>query len=127
MAPAFRLRHRADAALRAHANRDDPANELDDAARALVEATTRLRWAAASPWPTVAASLGCVKAALDQLADTAADKGLHASTRIGGRQSTSVRDLFERLRLQLTLAQSTAGAARESAGPLLSRQPEEGA
>jgi len=102
-----------------------PPNELHDRACDLLDAAQRLRRAAATPgsWPAITATLGCVKAALDELSGAVADMGPHSSTHTGGRAATATRDLFERLRLQLTLAQSTCGAARESVGPLLARGP----
>lgn len=127
MAPAYRLKHRAAAEQRARTTARHPANELYDSACELLDAARHLRRAAAPPgsWPAIAASLGSVEAALAELGDAAADMGLHASTRAGGAQATAVRDLCERLRLRLALAQSLAGAAREGAGPLVAGDPSE--
>jgi hypothetical protein len=130
MAPAYHIRHRPRAAPGPRlADDGDPARELCERASELLEATQRLRRGAAAPgsWPAIAAALGCVEAALNELSEAVADMGLHASTRTGGAAATATRDLFERLRLQLTLAQSTCGAARDNAGSLLDSGPEEAA
>jgi hypothetical protein len=121
MAPAYRTNHRARAAqTTATAPGRDPATELHERARELLDAAQGLRRAAAAPGssPAIAASLRCLEAALDELVAAATNLGVVASSQMGGRTATGVRDIFERLSLQLTLARSSCGAARESAGPL---------
>jgi hypothetical protein len=128
MAPAYRTNHRARAAqTRGMSPGRDPATELSERARDLVDAAEGMRRAAATPGssPAVAASLGCLEAALDELAAAATNLGVGvvASSQMRGRTATGARDIFERLSLQLTLARSSCGAARESAGPLAGTDP----
>ena len=128
MAPAYRTNHRARATQTTGMSPGrDPATELHTRARELLDAAEGLRRAAAAPGssPAIAASLGSLEAALDELAAAAANLGVGvvASSQMGGRTATGVRDIFERLSLQLTLARSSCGAAREGAGPLAGSDP----
>jgi hypothetical protein len=126
MAPAYRSNHRARTTqATGMAPGRDPATELYERARDLRDAAEGLRRAAAAPGsaPAIAASLGCLEAALDELVAAATNLGVVASCQMGGRTATGVRDVFERLSLRLTLARSSCGAARESAGPLPGSDP----
>jgi hypothetical protein len=108
-----------------------PRNELYDEACALVAAAQGLR-AAAGPRrsaPAIAASLSCVEASLEALADavTSCKRAALAPNRRSARgvvagEALKIRASFAQLARDLSASQSSCAAVRERVGPVLANR-----
>jgi hypothetical protein len=107
--------------------RRDPVNELYDCAGQLLQAARELNVAADRPGsaPALAATLGCMEAALEALArsiDNARGRIQEQLERHGLQRSPVTRNAvanLEVLRQELAQASRAADAARGAVGPLL--------
>jgi hypothetical protein len=109
----------------------DPANELYDEACALVAAAQGLR-AAADPRrssPAIAATLGCVEASLEALADAVTVMQVAALAPDGwsargavDREAPQIRASFGQLARDLSASRSSCAAVRELVGPVVANR-----